>query len=68
LGFVAVCVLERDLEGDAEGSDPEIPATHVVGDVFQRLVLALLAIEIERGALDELREVVTAQDLIGGKT
>ena len=60
LSFVAVCVLERDLEGDAVGRDPEIPATHVLDDVFQRAALSLLAIEIERGALDELREAAVA--------
>src|ERR1035438_4299521 len=74
LGFVAARVLERDLEGgqtetrDAQGSDPEIPATHFVDDGFHRAAEPLTAIKIERGALDEIREAAAAQDVFRDRT
>ena len=49
---------------NVDGLNPDGLVAHILDDVFHGIALALLAVEIERGALDQLDQAAAAEDFL----
>ena len=54
----------RAATANLNGLNPDGLVAHILNDVFHGIPLALLAVKIERGALDQLDQAAAAEDLL----